>query len=74
MISMLIMWLNLSLLIIHEGLLCLESLPFLYERYEEDVDSHAMMMHQQIKKMFSEFDFSFLNKIPRGPVKEKKIR
>ncbi|KAJ9676937.1 hypothetical protein PVL29_022101 [Vitis rotundifolia] len=54
------------------GLLFLETLPFLYERYEEDVDYHAIIMHQQIKKKFSELDSSLFNKIPRGPVKEKK--
>ncbi|XP_034673636.1 reticulon-like protein B9 [Vitis riparia] len=54
------------------GVLFLETLPFLYERYEEDVDHHAIIMHQQIKKMLSEVNSSLLNKVPRGPAKEKK--
>ncbi|KAK6925335.1 Reticulon [Dillenia turbinata] len=56
------------------GLLCLETLPFLYERYEEDVDYIASRVAQNMKRLFRKFDSQFLNKIPRGPVKEDKIR
>ncbi|KAK9278666.1 hypothetical protein L1049_028240 [Liquidambar formosana] len=55
------------------GLLCMETLPFLYERYEEQVEHLAGRMNRRMKKMYSRFDANVLNRIPRGPVKEKKI-
>ncbi|KAJ0105022.1 hypothetical protein Patl1_19175 [Pistacia atlantica] len=57
--------------LLYLGLLCLETLPFLYERYEDDVDYIlADKGMRKMKKVFKRFNSRFLNKIPRGPVKE----
>ncbi|CAK7349686.1 unnamed protein product [Dovyalis caffra] len=53
---------------------CLQTLPFLYNKYEDEVDKYAGELIRQVKKMFRRFDSNVLNKIPRGPVKEKKVR
>lgn len=54
--------------------LCLETLPYLYERYEEQVDHHLIELNKQMRKSFKKLDSEFLRKVPRGPVKEKKAR
>ncbi|KAJ8753711.1 hypothetical protein K2173_026387 [Erythroxylum novogranatense] len=56
------------------GYVCLQTLPFLYERYEKEVDNYANRLNRQVMKLYRKFDSNFLNKIPRGPVKEKKVR
>ncbi|KAJ4826523.1 hypothetical protein Tsubulata_023966 [Turnera subulata] len=53
---------------------CCQTLPFLYERYEDEVDYFVSRSIRQVKKMFKVVDSNVLNKIPRGPVKEKKSR
>ncbi|KAL9337582.1 hypothetical protein Peur_069351 [Populus x canadensis] len=53
---------------------CLQTLPFLYNKYEDEVDKYAGKLIRRAKKMFERFDSSVLNKIPRGPAKEKKTR
>ncbi|XP_004235819.1 reticulon-like protein B9 [Solanum lycopersicum] len=54
------------------GLLCVETLPFFYERYEEEVDYVAYKIKRQMRKTYRKFNAEFLGKIPRGPAKEKK--
>lgn len=56
----------------YEGFLCLMTLPALYERYQHEVDYLAVKGSRDLKKLYRNFDHRFLNKIPRGPVKEKK--
>ncbi|KAL3343550.1 hypothetical protein AABB24_027200 [Solanum stoloniferum] len=56
------------------GLLCVETLPFLYERYEEEVDYVAYKMKRQMRKTYRKFNADFLGKIPRGQAKEKKVK
>ncbi|KAK6795746.1 hypothetical protein RDI58_009201 [Solanum bulbocastanum] len=56
------------------GLLCVETLPFLYERYEEEVDYVAYKMKRQMRKIYRKFNADFLGKIPSGPAKEKKVK
>ncbi|CAK8574007.1 unnamed protein product [Lathyrus sativus] len=51
---------------------CLVTLPIMYERYEEEVDYLASKGSQDVKRLFSKLDSTVLNRIPRGPVKEKK--
>ncbi|XP_009346043.2 reticulon-like protein B9 [Pyrus x bretschneideri] len=60
--------------LLYLGFICLETLPFLYERFEEDVDRLAGKISREIKRSYRKFDSQFLNKIPRGPVKDKKNR
>ncbi|RXH77276.1 hypothetical protein DVH24_023550 [Malus domestica] len=63
-----------SLNLLYLGFICLETLPFLYERFEEDVDRLAGKISREIKRSYRKFVSQFLNQIPRGPVKDKKIR
>lgn len=53
-----------------EGFICILTVPFLYDRYDEHVDYIADREFRRMKKMFRRFNSQFLNKIPRGPVKE----
>lgn len=53
-------------------LLCMVTLPVMYERYEHEVDYLASKGIQEVKRLFNTLDSKVLNKIPRGPVKEKK--
>ncbi|OIW09943.1 hypothetical protein TanjilG_32092 [Lupinus angustifolius] len=50
----------------------LHTLPVLYEKYEDQVDSFAEKATAEIKKQYAVFDANVLSKIPRGPLKEKK--
>ncbi|XWS37629.1 hypothetical protein CRYUN_Cryun19dG0061200 [Craigia yunnanensis] len=54
------------------GFLFMETLPYLYSRYDSEVDYHAGKMTRKISKMYQRFDSRVLNKIPRGPVKKMK--
>ncbi|XP_057961683.1 reticulon-like protein B14 [Malania oleifera] len=62
-----------SLNFLYIGFLCMETLPVLYERYEKEVDYLARRGNQDVKELFRKFDSKVLNKIPRGPVKEKRL-
>ncbi|XP_057424897.1 reticulon-like protein B9 [Lotus japonicus] len=53
--------------------LCFVTVPVMYERYEYEVDYLASKGNQDLRRLFSTLDSKFLNKIPRGPVKEKKF-
>ncbi|PON38947.1 Reticulon [Parasponia andersonii] len=59
---------------LYVGFICLETVPFLYDRFEDDVDHLAIRIVQEIKRSYRRLDSNFLNKIPRGPVKHKKFR
>ncbi|KAL8463374.1 hypothetical protein ACS0TY_033386 [Phlomoides rotata] len=61
-----------SLNLLYTGFLLLMTLPALYERYEAEVDYLASKGRRDAKKLYKKIDTRFLNKIPRGPVKEKK--
>ncbi|XP_061357738.1 reticulon-like protein B14 [Gastrolobium bilobum] len=54
--------------------LCLVTLPIMYERYESEVDYLASKGNQDVKRLFKTLDSKVLNKIPRGPVKERKYK
>uniref|UniRef100_A0A803R002 Reticulon-like protein n=2 Tax=Cannabis sativa TaxID=3483 RepID=A0A803R002_CANSA len=56
------------------GFVCMGTLPFLYDRYEDEVDRFAVRLIREIKRTYRKLDSNFLNKIPRGPVNEKKYR
>jgi len=60
---------------VYQGFVCLQTLPFLYNKYEDEVERYAGKLTREVKKMYRRFDSNVLNKIPRGvPVKEKKGR
>ncbi|KAI4357747.1 hypothetical protein L6164_001678 [Bauhinia variegata] len=50
------------------------TLPVMYERYEYEVNYLASKGNQDVQRWFKKLDSKVLNKIPRGPVKEKKYR
>lgn len=54
------------------GFMCLATLPALYERYQNEVDYLVSQGNQDMKKLYKKFDTEVLNKIPRGPVKQRK--
>lgn len=50
----------------------LHTVPVLYEKYEDQVDSFAEKAMVEIKRQYAVFDARVLSKIPRGPLKDKK--
>ncbi|KAK6127680.1 hypothetical protein DH2020_038596 [Rehmannia glutinosa] len=61
-----------SLNLLFFGLLCLETLPFIYEKYEDEVDHLAYKLNRRMKKMYNKLiEADILRKIPRGPIKDK---
>lgn len=50
----------------------LHTVPVLYEKYEDQVDSFAEKALHELKKQYAVFDAKVLSKIPRGPLKDKK--
>ncbi|KAF6145978.1 hypothetical protein GIB67_033337 [Kingdonia uniflora] len=51
----------------------LHTVPVLYEKYEDQVDSFTEKVIHEAKKQYVVFDSKVLSKIPRGPLKGKKI-
>ena len=50
----------------------LHTVPVLYEKYEDQVDSFAEKATAEFKKLYAVFDAKVLSKIPRGPLKDRK--
>lgn len=50
----------------------LHTLPVIYEKYEDQVDSFAEKAVAEFKKQYAVFDAKVLSKIPRRPLKDKK--
>jgi len=50
----------------------LHTVPVLYEKYEDQVDSFGEKAIAEIKKQYAVFDAKVLSKIPKGPLKDKK--
>ncbi|EHA8592107.1 putative Reticulon-like protein B14 [Cocos nucifera] len=53
---------------------CIQTLPALYERYENEVNNLITTGSRDLKKLYMKLDSKVLGKIPRGPVKEKKFK
>ncbi|KAI3453770.1 hypothetical protein Pfo_010433 [Paulownia fortunei] len=49
------------------------TVPLFYEKYEHQVDSFAEKAVAELKKQYAVFDAKVLSKIPRGPLKDKKM-
>ncbi|KAL6010824.1 hypothetical protein ACLOJK_001266 [Asimina triloba] len=62
-----------TLNLLYLAFLCIQTLPALYERYEDDVDYLAGKGSSDLKELYNKFDSKILNKIPRGPVKDRKF-
>ncbi|XP_028787029.1 reticulon-like protein B9 [Neltuma alba] len=56
------------------GCLCVQTLPFVYERYEQEIDNLVGDVMLDLRRKYRKFEKKYLSKIPRGPVKEKKNR
>jgi hypothetical protein len=50
----------------------LHTVPVLYEKYEDQIDSHGEKAWAEIRKQYAVFDANVLSKVPRGPAKDKK--
>lgn len=50
----------------------LHTVPVLYEKYEDQIDSFAEKALHELKKQYAVFDAKVLSKIPRGPLRDKK--
>ncbi|RLM93068.1 reticulon-like protein B1 [Panicum miliaceum] len=50
----------------------LHTVPVLYEKYEDQIDSYGEKGWVEIKKHYAVFDEKVLSKVPRGPAKDKK--
>lgn len=54
------------------GFVAAHTLPILYEKYEDEVDTFAYKVFDQLCGHYQKFDSSVLSKIPRGAFKGKK--
>ncbi|XP_062189357.1 reticulon-like protein B2 [Phragmites australis] len=50
----------------------LHTVPVLYEKYEDQIDSYGEKGWVEVKKQYAVFDAKVLSKVPRGPAKDKK--
>ncbi|KAK9143887.1 hypothetical protein Syun_013287 [Stephania yunnanensis] len=64
-------WCN-FLTLFYIAFVLLHTVPVLYEKYEDQIDSFAEKAMREIKKQYAVFDEKVLSKIPRGPLKDKK--
>ncbi|KAL1328477.1 hypothetical protein HN51_038322 [Arachis hypogaea] len=60
--------------LLYIGSICIQTLPIVYDRYEEEIRNLAEHILIDIRRKYRRFQKTYLNKIPRGPVKEKKIK
>ncbi|CAH9123499.1 unnamed protein product [Cuscuta epithymum] len=51
----------------------LHTVPVLYEKYEDQIEAFAEKAGVEIKKQYVVFDAKVLSKIPKGPLKGKKL-
>lgn len=50
----------------------LHTVPVLYEKYDDRVDSFAEKVVAELEKQYAVFHAKVLSKVPRGPPKNKK--
>ncbi|GAA0162774.1 membrane traffic protein [Lithospermum erythrorhizon] len=51
----------------------LHTVPVLYEKYDDQVDAFGEKALAELKRQYVVFDAKVLSKIPRGPLKDKKV-
>ncbi|XP_059667137.1 reticulon-like protein B2 [Cornus florida] len=61
------------LTLLYISFVVLHTVPVLYEKYEDQVDSFAEKAEMEIKKQYAVFNVKVLSKIPKGPLKDKKV-
>ncbi|KAJ4910104.1 Reticulon-like protein B2 [Raphanus sativus] len=54
------------------ALVILFTVPLLYDKYEDKVDSYGEKAMAELKKQYDVLDAKVLSKIPRGPLENKK--
>lgn len=65
-------WCN-SLTLFYIGSVLLHTVPVLYEKHEDKVDPFAEKAMVELKKQYAVFDEKVLSKIPKVPLKAKKV-
>lgn len=50
----------------------LHTVPVIYEKYEDQIDTYGEKGWIEVKKRYAVFDAKVLSKVPRGPLKDKK--
>ncbi|KAL3498931.1 hypothetical protein ACH5RR_041663 [Cinchona calisaya] len=60
------------LTLLYITIVLLHTVPVLYDKYEDQVDSFAEKALAELKKQYAVFDAKVLSKIPRGQLKDKK--
>ncbi|XWS76951.1 hypothetical protein CRYUN_Cryun01aG0222000 [Craigia yunnanensis] len=65
-------WCN-FLTLFYISFVLLHTVPVFYEKYEDKVDPFAEKAMIEIKKQYAVFDAKVLSKIPKGPLKTKKV-
>lgn len=64
-------WTN-FLTLFYIAFVLLHTVPVLYEKYEDRVDSFGEKALHEFKKQYAVFDEKVLSKIPKGPLKDRK--
>ncbi|XP_035543072.1 reticulon-like protein B8 [Juglans regia] len=64
-------WCN-FLTVLYVGFVAAHTLPVLYERYEDQVDSFVYQVIEQIRCNYRKLDAGVLSKIPKGKLDGKK--
>ena len=59
-------------LLFDSALVLLFTVPLVYDKYEDKVDSYGEKAMAELKKQYAVLDAKVLRKIPRGPSKDKK--
>ncbi|XP_022982425.1 reticulon-like protein B8 [Cucurbita maxima] len=64
-------WCN-FITVLYIGFVAAHTLPILYEKYEDEVDTFAYKVIDQLRGQYQKLDSSVLSKIPKGSFKGKK--
>lgn len=62
-----------KILLLISGFVCAHTLPVLYEKYEDQVDSFVYNMLGQLQNQYQKLDKGLLSKIPKGNLRAKKF-
>ncbi|XP_019464557.1 PREDICTED: reticulon-like protein B9 [Lupinus angustifolius] len=57
--------------LLYIGFLCIQTLPIVYDRYEEEINNVVGHIILDLRKIYRRFEKGYLKKIPRGAVKKK---
>ncbi|XP_058727305.1 reticulon-like protein B9 [Vicia villosa] len=60
--------------LLYIGFVFLQTLPLVFERYDEEINILFEDIMLVLKKIYRKFEKNYLKKIPRGPMKDKKVQ